>query len=97
MKITNVKAIVAKAVTVSLLAGVFALAAPVKAQAEQFAVGVQFGYPHYDYYARRDYYDHLRFEQERRHDEWVRAHDRDRYRDHHDHDRYRDDRGYRGR
>jgi hypothetical protein len=39
-------------------------------------VGVQVGYPHYygpDYYAR------LRFEQERRHAEWVRAHEYGRY------------------
>jgi len=39
----------------------------------------------YDY-ARRDHYDHLRFEQERRHEEWVRAHEFGRYHD-----------GYRGR
>jgi hypothetical protein len=74
MKITNVKAMVAKGVTVGLLAGAFVLAAPAKANAQQFAV-VQVGYPHYgpDYYAR------LRFEQERRHAEWVRAHERYHY------------------
>ncbi len=73
MKITNVKAMVAKGVTVGLLAGAFVLAAP--ANAQQLAV-VQVGYPHYgpDYYAR------LRFEQERRHAEWVRAHEYNRYR-----------------
>jgi hypothetical protein len=74
MKITNVKAMVAKGVTVGLLAGAFVLAAPAKADAQQFAVRV--GYPHYygpDYYAR------LRFEQERRHAEWVRAHEFGRY------------------
>jgi hypothetical protein len=78
MKITNVKAMVAKGVTVGLLAGAFVLAAPAKANA-QVAV-VQVGYPHYygpDYYAR------LRFEQERRHAEWVRVHRYDRY--HYDH------------
>jgi hypothetical protein len=72
MKIANVKAMVAKGVTVGLLAGAFALAAPAKADAQQFAVGVQIGYPHYDY-ARRGYYDHPRFVQERRHDEWARS------------------------
>ena len=65
MKITNVKAMVAKAVTVTLLAGAVALAVPAKADAQQLAVGVRVGYPGYygpDYYAR------LRFEQERRHE-----------------------------
>jgi len=80
MKITNVKATVAKGITVGLLAGAFVLAAPAKADAQRFVVGVQVGYPHYDY-ARRDYYDHHRFERERRHEEWERAHERD-------HDRY---------
>jgi hypothetical protein len=65
MKVTNVKAVVAKLMTVSFLAGVFALATPVKADAQGFAVGVRVGYPRYDY-NRRDYYDHLRFEQARR-------------------------------
>jgi hypothetical protein len=68
MKITNVKAMVAKGVTVGLLAGAFVLAAPAKADAQRFVVGVQVGYPHYEYY------DHARFERERRHEEWVRAH-----------------------
>jgi hypothetical protein len=76
MKITNVKAMVAKGVTVGLLAGAFVLAAPAKADAQQFGVAVQVGYPHYyglDYYAR------LRFEEQRRHEEWVRAHEFGRY------------------
>jgi hypothetical protein len=80
MKFTNVKAMVIKGVTVGLLAGAFALAAPANAQAEQFAVAVRVGAPYYgpDYYAR------LRVEQERRrHEEWVRAHQFDRY--HYDH------------
>ena len=65
MKITNVKAMVAKVMTVGMLAGAFVLAAPAKAQA-QVAFGVQVGggYPTYDY-SRRDYYDHLRYEQAR--------------------------------
>ncbi|MBB5342222.1 hypothetical protein [Tunturibacter empetritectus] len=88
MKITNVKAMVAKGVTVGLLAGAFVLAAPAKADAQQFAVGVRAGYPaYYGYPAYRyygpDYYARRRFEQERRHDEWVRAHEYERY--HHDH------------
>jgi hypothetical protein len=83
MKITNVKAMVAKGVTVGLLAGAFVLAAPSKADA-QVAVGVQIGYPHHGYgYYGPDYYARLRLEQERRHAEWVRERDFDRY--HHDH------------
>jgi hypothetical protein len=62
MKVMNVKAMVAKVMTVGLLAGAFAVVAPVKADAQGFAVGVQVGYPRYDY-SRRDYYDHLRFEE----------------------------------
>ncbi|WP_260736331.1 hypothetical protein [Tunturiibacter lichenicola] len=84
MKITNVKAMVAKGVTVGLLAGAFVLAAPAKANAQQFAVGVQVGYPYHGYYGP-DYYARLRFEQERRHAEWVRAHEYQRY--HYDHRR----------
>jgi hypothetical protein len=86
MKIANVKAMVAKGVTVGLLAGAVALAAPAKAEAQQFAVGVQVGYPHYGYIGR-DHYDRWRFEQ-LRHEEWVRAHEYNRY-----HYGY----GYRGR
>jgi hypothetical protein len=80
MKITNVKAMVAKAVTVTLLAGAVALAVPAKADAQEVAV-VRVGYPHY--YYGPDHYAQLRFEQERRHAEWVRAHQYARY--HYDH------------
>jgi hypothetical protein len=74
MTITNVKAMVAKGVTVGLLAGAFALAVPAKADAQQFAVGVQVGYPHYGYgYYGPDYYARLRFDEARRHAEWVRS------------------------
>jgi len=83
MKITNVKAMVAKGVTVGLLAGAFVLAAPAKANAQQFAVGVQVGYPYNHGYYGPDYYARLRFEQERRHAEWVRGHEFNRY--HYDH------------
>jgi len=39
-------------------------------------VGVGFGAP---YYGRPGYYERLRIEEARRHAEWVRAHERDRY------------------
>jgi hypothetical protein len=68
MKITNLKAIVAKSLIVGLLAGAFALAVPAKADAQ---VVVQVGYPHYVY--GPDYYARLRFDEPRRHAEWVRA------------------------
>ncbi len=80
MKITNVKAMVAKSVTVGLLAGAFVLAAP--ANAQQLAV-VQVGYPNNYRCYGPDYYARVRLEQERRHAEWVRAHEYDRY--HNDH------------
>ena len=85
MKITNVKAMVAKGMTIGLLAGAFLIAAPKQADAQQFAVGVQVGYPyHYDPYR----YDHWRAEEFRRHEafvrheEWVRAHEYGGYRYH---------------
>ena len=62
MKLTNVKAMVVKAMTVGMLAGAFILAAPAKAQAQGFGVRVQAAYPPYT----RDYYERLRFERERR-------------------------------
>jgi hypothetical protein len=65
MKITNVKAIVAKGLTIGVLAGAFVLEAPAKAEAQQFAIGVQFGTSHYDYRGR-DPYDRVRWEQSRR-------------------------------
>jgi len=72
---------VAKAVTVTLLAGAVVLAVPAKADAQQLAVRV--GYPGYHGYYGPDYYARLRFERERRHAEWVRAHEYQRY--HYDH------------
>jgi hypothetical protein len=74
---------VAKVMTVGMLAGAFVLAAPAKAEAQGFAVGVEVGYPHYDY-ARRDRYEFERREAFVRHQEWVRAHE------------YRGRYGYRG-
>ncbi|CAN5533034.1 hypothetical protein BH10ACI4_BH10ACI4_15690 [soil metagenome] len=63
MTSTNVKVtkLFAKVMTVGLLAGAFVMGTPQKAQAQGFAVGVQIGYPHYDY-SRRDYYEHERRE-----------------------------------
>jgi hypothetical protein len=63
MKLTSVKSMVMKGVTVGLIAGAFALAAPAKAQAQQFAVGVQFGSPGYGYAAPGDYYARQRYEE----------------------------------
>lgn len=97
MTVTNVKAMIAKGVTVVLLAGAVALAAPAKAEAQQFAVGVQLGSPYYgnDYYARQRYEEYCqrqawaRHEAEERHEAWVRQQAYDRYayrdRDRHDH------------
>ncbi len=82
---TGMKAMVAKVMTVGLLAGAFAVAAaPVKAEAQQFVVSAQFGGPRY-FDVRHDYYERLRIEEARRaelarleairrHDEWVRMH-----------------------
>jgi hypothetical protein len=64
MKLTSVKAMVAKAMTIGMLAGALVLTAPAKAQAQGFGVGVRVGYPAYGY--RGDYYEHLRWERERR-------------------------------
>ena len=82
---SNVKTMVAKVLMAGSLAGAFAMAAPVHAEAQQFAVGVQFGGPrvecrHDDYY-RVERYDRLRAEEFRRHEaferreEWRRAHE----------------------
>jgi hypothetical protein len=82
MTIPNVKAMVAKVMTVGLLAGAFALAAPAKAQAETF-VSVGVGYPHY--VARPGFFSFeqreaiRRHEEFVRHEEWVRAHEFDRF------------------
>jgi Ni/Co efflux regulator RcnB len=88
MKSTNVKTMVAKVMTVGLLAGAFVMAAPAKADAQQFGAVVEVGYPHLDY-SRRDYFERQRIEQERRaeferreairrHEEWARMHRYDR-------------------
>ena len=72
MKITGLKAIVAKVITAGVLAGAFVMAAPKQAQAQRFVVGVQTGYPYYGTaYGRHD--DFRRREEFRRHEEWARA------------------------
>jgi len=76
MKFANVKSTLVKGVTVGLLAVGVAMAVPEKANAA-VVVGVGFGAP---YYGRAGYYERLRIEEARRHAEWVRAHERDRYR-----------------
>jgi hypothetical protein len=63
MKLTSVKSMLMKGVTVGLVAGAVALAAPAKAQAQQFAVGVQFGSPGYGYSSNGDYYARQRYEE----------------------------------
>ena len=70
MKSTNVKAMVAKVMTIGLLAGAVVLAAPAKAQA-QIAVGVQLGYPQYGY-PQRGYHEYERQEAIARHEAWER-------------------------
>jgi len=47
MKIANIKNLAAKFAITGLTAGAFVLASPAKSQAQQFAVGVQFGHPAY--------------------------------------------------
>jgi hypothetical protein len=71
MKLANVKAMVAKVMTIGLLAGAFALVAPAKAQAQAFGFGVEVG-PHYDVY----HHDRFRAEEFRRHEEFVRRQER---------------------
>ena len=81
MKLSNVKAMFGKVMAIGLVAGAVALVAPVKAEAQQFAVGVQYG-PAYRYEGRHDFYERERIEREReaiarqeawqRHEAWVR-------------------------
>src|SRR5215470_19547975 len=99
MKLTSIKSMIAKGVTVGLLAGAVALAAPAKAEAQQFAVGVQFGSPSYGYVAPADYYARQRYEAYCReqarlqHEAWLRHEAWERQQAYYrDHDRrYRDD------
>ena len=92
MTIQGVKSTLLKAAGAALLAGALFAAAPA-AQAQRFAVGVQFGAPAYGYNDGPGYYDHLRWEREQaaiaRRDAWLR---REEWRQHEDW-RYRRD-GY---
>ena len=72
MMITNVKKMVAKGMAVGFLAAAFAVFAPVKAEAQHFAVGVQIGGPRYGYYHDDRF----------RHEDWRRGYDHRYY--HHD-------------
>ena len=71
MKSANVKGFVAKTMMITLAAGTLMLAGAAQAQAQQFAVGVQFGHPAYGYdrddYARgQAFIQHERWEAEQR-------------------------------
>ena len=76
MKIANVKGMVVKGMMAVMVAGALLLAAPAKAEAQGFAVGVRVGGP---YYAHRNFeferrQEFLRREAFLRHEEWLRAH-----------------------
>jgi hypothetical protein len=90
MTTTNVKAMITKGVTVGLLAGAFALAGPAKAQAQQWAVGVQFGTPYVaPYYGDpRDYYARERYEEYRRQQAWIQHERQEAWERQRDYDRY---------
>ncbi|MGD0442379.1 MAG: hypothetical protein ABSA39_00445 [Edaphobacter sp.] len=70
MKLANVKSMMMKCVTVGLVVGAVALAAPAKANAATVVIGVAA-----PYYGRPGYYERLRIEEAHRHAEWVRAHE----------------------
>ena len=76
MTIANLKGMVAKGMMAAMVAGALMVAAPAKAEAQGFAVGVRVGGP---YYAHRDFaferrQEFLRREAFLRHEEWLRAH-----------------------
>ena len=66
MKLTNVKSMVAKGVTVGLLAGAVALAAPAKARRSRLSWASALWYPLRDYYGPAGYYERLRHAKRRR-------------------------------
>jgi hypothetical protein len=73
MKTANVKAMVAKVITVGVLAGAFVMVAPAKAQAQGWQVGVQLGAPVYYRDDRRgDYWRHERQEEFERQQAYAR-------------------------
>jgi hypothetical protein len=73
MRIANVKAAVAKVLTVGFVAGALTMAAPAKAEAEVF-VGARFGAPVVSVGP-----DRFRREEFFRRQEWVRAHEYERF------------------
>jgi hypothetical protein len=80
MKIANVKGLVVKGMMVVLAAGALMFASPAKAEAQGFAVGVQFGRPYgYDRFAFERRQEFLRREEFARreaflrHEEWERG------------------------
>ncbi len=102
MTISGVKAMVGKMIAIGLVAGAVALVAPAKAEAQHFAIGVQFG-PSYHDEGRRDYYERERYERERaaiaqheaweRHERWEQHERRERWERAREYGR---DRGYSG-
>jgi hypothetical protein len=74
MKIATVKSLAAKLAITSLAVGAFFLASPAKSQAQQFAVGVQFGHPTY-VADRDDYREHEQREAYARQQAYI-AHER---------------------
>ena len=81
---TQIKSMLKKTMAIGLVAGAIALTGAVKAEAQQWAVGVQFGAPVYgyapgygpdyygsDYYARNRY-EHARREAFERRQAWLR-------------------------
>src|SRR5690348_8244351 len=65
---TQIKSMLKKTMAIGLVAGAVALTGTVKAEAQQWAVGVQFGAPVYGYAPAYgpDYYARNRYERERR-------------------------------
>jgi len=99
MKLSGVKSMVGKVMTIGLVAGAFALIAATGAQAQQYGQGGQTGSPYYDG-GRWDGYDRGRYAREReamaRREAWERheareQHERWEHSRGHDRD---DDRGY---
>lgn len=85
MKATQMKAMIAKVMSVGMVSG--ALANPAQAEAQSWSIGVQIGSPVYAYAAPSygpNYYAPLRYERERRaaferHQAWLRAQERARH------------------
>ena len=109
MTTQGVKAVLAKVIGIGVLAGAVAIVMPQRAEAQQFAVGVQVGGPvyGYGYGPRPDYYAHQRWEHEQhereeayaRQQAWIaherrEAWERERF---HGYDRDGDRGGYYGR